>query len=318
MPSLIGLALAVVLTPLARHLGLRIGLVDRPGGPLKIHARPVPVLGGVAVVAATLAAVAISGRDLDGWLVAAVLLVATVGVLDDISTLPVAGVLLVQLAAGGLLALGGAAVDPLGPLGVPALLVLVCACVNGVNIVDGQDALAGGLAAIAAGGLLLAAGTDDPALLAMAGGLAGALAGFLVFNRPPARIFLGNSGPPAAGVILAVTAAALADAHDWSGLLAATLCLGVFAFEVCFTLARRIGSGAMAAGDRLHSYDLLSGRLGRGRVTLVFWVAGAAVAGPGIAVDHARVGVGAVVVAVVALAGAALGRALWARLGSPA
>src|SRR5207247_536823 len=73
MPFLIALALGLALTPLAGRIGRAAGLVDRPGDPLKIHREPVPVLGGVAVVAAVFAALAILDH-----LPAAVVVVATV------------------------------------------------------------------------------------------------------------------------------------------------------------------------------------------------------------------------------------------------
>jgi UDP-N-acetylmuramyl pentapeptide phosphotransferase/UDP-N-acetylglucosamine-1-phosphate transferase len=138
-------------------------------------------------------------------------------------------------------------------------------------MVDGQDGLAAGLGAIAALGLaaVLAAGAFTTALpLAVAG----ALTGFLVWNRPTARIFLGDGGAYAVGVLLAASAAQATSA-GWHGLLAAGACFGVLAYELVATIARRLASSAPTVrGDRDHSYDRIADRVGsRSSATLVMW-----------------------------------------------
>jgi hypothetical protein len=88
MLFLAGLAGAVALTPLARRVGLALGLVDRPDDGLKIHPHPVPVLGGVAVIVTTVGAMVALGRP-PSWSVAgAVALALATGVADDVRPLP--------------------------------------------------------------------------------------------------------------------------------------------------------------------------------------------------------------------------------------
>ena len=191
------------------------------------------------------------------------------------------------------------------------------ACTNAVNLIDGQDGLAGGVGAIGALGLaaLVADASSPDAALGLA--LAGALAGFLAWNLPPARIFLGNGGAYAVGAILAVLAAMVVDADGPRGIVPALLCLGVFLFDLGFTVARRIGSGALASGDRLHSYDLLSVELGsRSKATLAFCGAEALAVGLALIAD-AMPPAAALVAAVAAASAAALwGRRLWSRSGN--
>ena len=314
MSFLIALALALLLTPVARRAGIAVGLVDRPGDPLKIHAEPVPVLGGVAVTGAAFAALALAGHwPATAVAVAAALLVAG-GLLDDARPLQPAAQLLLQVAAAAILLSGAFEIGAAGALG---LFVLVFACTNAVNLIDGQDGLAGGLGVISALGLAaLLAGTSPPdAALGLA--LAGALAGFLAWNRPPARIFLGNGGAYAVGAILAVLAAMVVEADGPRGIVPALLCLGVFLFDLGFTVARRIGSDALASGDRLHSYDLLSVELGsRSKATLAFCGAEALAVGLALIAD-AMPPAAAVVAAVAAASAAALwGRRLWSRSGN--
>jgi UDP-GlcNAc:undecaprenyl-phosphate/decaprenyl-phosphate GlcNAc-1-phosphate transferase len=311
MTFVIALAVAAVATPVVAVAARRAGLVDRPDGDdLKIHPRPVPLSGGVAVVAGALVAVLVA--DSIGWAVVAAILVAlAVGLVDDRWPLPPWIRLALQAGAGVLLVAGGIEVEPLGPLAGAGTVLLVLLCANAVNMTDGQDGLAGGLGAIAAGGLagtsILAGGGGGPALA-----VAGGLTGFVVWNFPRARVFLGNGGAYAAGTALAGLAAALSETAGWPGVLAAGMCVGPFAAELSFTVLRRLGSReTLTAGDRLHSYDLLARRVGRSASTLLFWAAGSASAGLGLLVVELTGPAGAAVVAAAAAVAVAAGLVLW-------
>lgn len=282
MSFLIALGLGVALTPILGAAGRRFGLVDRPGE-LKIHAGPVPVTGGAAVVVAVLAGIALPGRG-GAWLAAAAAVVLAGGLIDDLRPSSPWVRLLVQATAGVLLVIGGLRLEPFGGLGAAALVIATVACCNAVNMVDGQDGLAGGLGAIASLGLAgVLATIGVSATLPLA--LAGALLGFLVWNRPPARVFLGDGGAYAIGVFLAA-AAAQATAEGRHGLLAAGATLGVFAYELVATIARRlIRSEPVIGGDRDHSYDRLGLRLpSRSSATIVMWCLAAAASLIGVAV----------------------------------
>jgi UDP-GlcNAc:undecaprenyl-phosphate GlcNAc-1-phosphate transferase len=277
-PVFIAFGLSVVLTPLAARLGRSVGLVDVPSGDeLKIHPEPVPLGGGLAVAAATMAATVIAGPGLQmtAAVGGAMLVALAVGVADDAVSLPPWVRVVAQATCGVLLVWGGFRISPLGELGALAVVAIVLATTNAVNLMDGQDGLAGGLGAIAAAGI---AGTSlgGEWITVLGGALCGALAGFVVWNRPPARVFLGDGGAYLVGVALAVLAGALAMSHGWKGVLVAATALLVFAVELVFTVLRRVRSRArLASGDRGHSYDLVAARFGRGPALLVFWAAGA-------------------------------------------
>ena len=268
MRFLIGLGFGVVFVPLARAGGVALGVVDRPQDDgLKIHRRAVSVLGGPAVIAATLAAVAVTGAW-PGWAVAGSVLVAlAVGVVDDVRPLPAWVRVLALAVAGGVLVAGAWTLGLAGPAGGAALVLLVLATCNAVNLVDGQDGLAGGLGAIAAAGLGAVSliesttGTDGAVAAATAFAGAGALVAFLLWNRPPARIFLGNGGRTGWARCSPRSSRWRRSRSGLRGLMAAGLCLGPFAFELIFTVVRRLGTRtALATGDREHSYDLLVAR----------------------------------------------------------
>lgn len=284
MPFLLAFGLSLILTPIVGRVALPLGLVDRPAeeDALKIHSRPIPLLGGVAVMASAFGALAL----LDVWVPAAVVSAAAValaaGLLDDTNPLPPWARLLLQTVAGGILVAGGFRLGPPGVVGVAGVLLLVIVCSNSVNMVDGQDGLAGGVAAIAALGLSAVAAWEEN--LQGAGFLlavCGSLVGFTVWNRPPARIFLGNGGAYAVGTLLAVGAITVTSHSGWRGFLAAGVCLGVFAFELIFTVTRRFLAGnPIVPGDRFHSFDLLATEEeGRNKVTAMFWGVGLLAAG---------------------------------------
>src|SRR5262245_23963220 len=277
-PVLIAFGLSVVLTPLAARLSRSVGLVDVPSGDeLKIHAKAIPLGGGLAVAAATMAATAVAepGLEMTAAVGAALLLALGVGVADDALSLPPWVRVVAQATCGLLLVWGGFRISPLGGLGGLAVVAIVLATTNAVNLMDGQDGLAGGLGAIAAAGIA-GTGLGGGWAMALGGALCGALAGFVVWNRPPARVFLGDGGAYLVGVALAVLAAALAMSQGWKGVLVAATAMLVFAVELGLTVLRRVRSRArLASGDRGHSYDLVAARFGRGPALLVFWVAGA-------------------------------------------
>jgi UDP-GlcNAc:undecaprenyl-phosphate GlcNAc-1-phosphate transferase len=323
MPFFVAIALALVLTWAARWLGLTTGLVDRPlvaepegarppgADELKIHTVPIPVLGGLGVVAAVLGALLVAGSDLPWLAVAGVVLATAIGLVDDARPQP-ASVRMLALAGAGVPIAVGLPLDPLGfpaRVGVVALLLLMA---NAVNLIDGQDGLAGGLGAIASVGLaaVIAANGADPAPALV---VAGALVGFLAWNLPPARVFLGNGGAYGLGALLTVLAAQATLSHGWHGLLAAALCLGVFAFELTFTVVRRLRSSQrLATGDRRHSYDLLGRSRGnRDRSTLALWTLGAVSAGAGYASDQVSLAAAGTMLGVAFVIGAAAGGRLW-------
>jgi UDP-GlcNAc:undecaprenyl-phosphate/decaprenyl-phosphate GlcNAc-1-phosphate transferase len=311
MLTLTALVLALILCGVARRVGFAIGAVDRPSGSdLKIHARPVSLLGGVAVVLAILGALGSWQRMPPSLVIGAVLVALGGGLVDDVRPLPPAPRLVLLASSGVLLALE---VHP-AAVAAAGVILLVLACANAVNLVDGQDALAGGLGVLASLGLAgvsVALGVDAVTDLSLA--LVGALAGFLLWNRPPARIFLGNGGAYAVGAILAAASAMIVVASGWQGLLACGMVLGFLVFEACFTVARRlIAGGVLTQGDRLHSYDLLTVRLGsRVRSTFVVWAIASAAAGLGVAMARLPVAAAVLLALIAVLAASVFGLLLW-------
>lgn len=312
MSFLVAVGLALVLVPIALRVGVVSGLVDRAADPsLAIHARPVPVLGGAAVVAATLVATALAGDGLPGSVVAATTIAFAAGLADDVRQLTPVVRLVLLAGAGVVLATGGVQIEPLGSLAGVAMVALTLACANATNLLDGQNGLAGGLVSIAAATLAVTA-AGGAGIRDLGFALAGAGVGFLVWNLP-GKIFLGNGGAYAAGTLLAAIAASVTSAYGWKGVLAAGASLGVLGFEMLFTVARRLGSGAsLTSGDRLHSYDIIAVRTdSRLRSTLILCAAGAIAGSIGYGASRVALATGAALAGVAALGAAAAGVRLW-------
>src|SRR5262245_30778666 len=195
MGVLVAFAVAVICTPLARRLALALGVLDAPG-PLKIHREPVPYLGGLAVFVAL--AVVVAPTHLSYLLPLG--LAAALGIADDIHDLPPVIRLLSQITIGCIAGIVAPAPGPFGLLITAALVVIL---VNAVNLIDGMDALASCVVAVSAIGFAAVGG--DARILAF--GVVGALAGFLLFNRPPARIYLGDGGSYLLGTAIAMLSA---------------------------------------------------------------------------------------------------------------
>ncbi len=204
-----------VTTPLIAALvsfGLAVGLVrvlwsDRLAGLVldmpndrSLHDRPTPRTGGIGLMLAVAVSLLVFGAGPRSIVVPAVLL-AAVFLIDDVRGLPVLPRFLAQfIAAIWFLAATG----PYSLLLFPLLVLGIVWSANLYNFMDGSNGLAGGMAVIGFGAYAIAAAlADDPELALLASILAGAAAGFLVWNFDPARIFLGDAGSIPLGFLAA-------------------------------------------------------------------------------------------------------------------
>ncbi len=226
---LMAFAAALALTRASIPLAFRFGFVDRPDGGRKLHTRPTPRMGGVAIFLAfalplalvllfrertQVARVVLESRMQLLALLGGAFLALVLGLIDDRRDLRPAWKLLGQAAIGAAAYAAGFQINrislPLGPpleLGAlgPVLTVLwFVGCMNAVNLLDGLDGLAAGACLFVSLCLLLVSLHFGNVLgMLLMAGLSGAILGFLVFNFPPARIFLGDCGSMLLGYAVA-------------------------------------------------------------------------------------------------------------------
>lgn len=268
---------SLALTGFMRMYSERSGVMDIPNE-RSSHTVPTPRGGGLAIVLAFFACggILVSAGLIPAGLGAAVMfgggIAAALGLVDDHTGLRpgVRLVFHVTAAAISLWAMGLLGIDgPLGPFGPLLLILSLVWSLNLYNFMDGIDGLAASEAAfVGTSAALFLSGTDHGMALWVAT-LAAACLGFLVWNRPPARIFLGDVGSGFLGFTLGVIALGTWSRGDipievW------IILLGVFITDATFTLVRRIASGERwHEAHRSHAYQMASRMLkSHGRVTL--------------------------------------------------
>jgi UDP-GlcNAc:undecaprenyl-phosphate/decaprenyl-phosphate GlcNAc-1-phosphate transferase len=231
----VALLVTAVVTPIVARLAWRLGAIDEPG-PRKVHDRPTPRLGGLAMLVGFVAALGVAWLLSPGdpvlapvfdhtsepmGLLLGALAISAVGVVDDMRELSVPTKLAGQILAALLPVLAGIqlvhvwvpglGVVSLAPdLGVPLTVLAIVAMVNAVNMIDGLDGLAAGIVAIgsiaffafAYGSQSMADAAPTVATIAVAA-LAGVSIGFLIHNFHPASIFMGDTGSMLLGLLLA-------------------------------------------------------------------------------------------------------------------
>jgi UDP-GlcNAc:undecaprenyl-phosphate GlcNAc-1-phosphate transferase len=246
---LVPFIVALVLTPWLVRLARRVGVLDQPGA-RKLHVEPTPYLGGLAVVAASCAAgLAPGGTSLQViTIVGCGVAIAMLGLLDDWrSQGPLLKVSVETVAACDLWLAGIRG----GVFGAPwadllVTIVWVVAITNAMNLLDNADGAATGVAAISALGLfVIAAVQGDLLIAALAVAVAGGCLGFLRYNFPPAKIFLGDGGSLVLGFLLAAIGLEL-DLVGPSGVVRgaiAVLAIGVPIFDLLLVVSSRSLAG---------------------------------------------------------------------------
>ncbi len=246
-------ALALIVTPVAKGAALRLGLVDQPSV-RKVHSAPMPLLGGLAIYAATIFALLIFWTwDKDSRIqvvsiVTGATLLAVVGLLDDWGKLNAQVKLAVGMpAAGVILILSGVHFTffsiPL--LNYAATIFWVMGITSAMNLLDNMDGLSSGITAIASAFFLWLAASNGQFLVSvLAACLLGASLGFLRYNFSPAVIFMGDGGSLFIGFLLAVLSIKLRLPGDaavtW---LVPVLILGVPVFDTSLVIFSRLKRG---------------------------------------------------------------------------
>ncbi len=280
---------ALVMTPLAARLAPRLGTMDQPGG-RRVHTVPTPRLGGLPLFTAFFAALAVSllYPRTDQYellrlagLFAGTLLLFLVGAYDDRREIKPLPQLIAQVVAASLAVFSGVLIrqvqNPLGEMitldlwfAIPFTLFWLVGMTNTVNWLDGIDGLAGGVVAIA--GLLLfvhAVRQEQYSIALIALALCGAVVGFLIFNLPPARIFMGSSGALVLGYVLGVLS--IIGAARVAFLL---LVLGIPIVDVAWQILTRVRAGKSpfyATRTHLH-HRLLDAGLSQRSILWLYYI----------------------------------------------
>lgn len=295
---LMALGIAAILTAPVLHLSRRWRLFDPPDGDRKIHTNPMPRTGGISIAfgfAAPLVGLLFWGNNFalelrdDKARIAAffvgLLSILGLGVYDDIKGCGAWGKLLVQTAVAVLLWQVGLRFETVNLFGqpfefglssLPLTVLWVTGIINAMNLIDGLDGLAAGVAFFAAAALFVLAMQDGNNMLGLfAAALAGSVLGFLFYNFSPALIFMGDSGSMTIGYVFATAALWSACKRSTAlALLLPILALGLPIADTALAFVRRAISGRSPFhSDRKHIHHrLLDMGLSQRQAVLVLYL----------------------------------------------
>ncbi|QXD16162.1 undecaprenyl/decaprenyl-phosphate alpha-N-acetylglucosaminyl 1-phosphate transferase [Rhodocaloribacter litoris] len=290
------LGATLLLTLVVRWLAIRKGWVDVPDGERKLHARPVPSLGGVGIAFGYVVGIALLYFSEDYlsfrwepvspllWGGALVMLVT--GIIDDIRGLSFRHKFAVQVLVAYALICGGYRIDVSGLpfmgddpaqhmlLSIPLTLLWFVGVMNAINLIDGLDGLAAGVSIIAFAYLgLIFSFHGGPAIVLPALVMVGGLAGFLFYNFNPARIFMGDSGSLFLGFMLAAySLEGQAHLDPLLSFLTLVAVMGLPLLDAGFAIIRRLLSGrALFAPDNDHIHHRMVRRWPQRQAVLLLY-----------------------------------------------
>lgn len=291
-------ALTGLLTWPVRALAIRLGAMDAPNMARKTQAEPVPYLGGVAialgVTITTLAAVYVGGNknaenagqliDLALTVLLPALLLGAMGLIDDLRSLSPWPRLIAQSLVGTVVAIvivsSGTTGTPFGTSTINTAVTIfwIVGICNSINFFDNLDGAASGAVAIAALGVFfIALDRGQELVSALSIVTAGATIGFLMWNKSPAKIYMGDAGALFLGIIISVATIRLNPGIQptWKSLTIPAILLAVPLLDTCVAVFSRLARGVspLTGGKDHLSHRLVRAGLTRPMAAIALWAA---------------------------------------------
>ena len=254
-----------------RVLAFKIGAVDVPLDGRRIHKKPIPRIGGVAIyfgfTVTSMLFCDFSKELVTIWVGGGILVI--LGIIDDVIRLNAWIKFLVQLAVAAFAVWNGSVIDhvtlgggyvPLGVFTIPLSVLWIAGMTNAINFIDGLDGLACGVSAISSLSLLVVVFLhEDIISTVLCAIMLGACLGFLPFNSNPARIFMGDTGALFLGYTFAVLSVqGLFKLHAVLSFLVPLVIFALPLFDMVFAIVRRLCAGKSPfAADRGHIHHRL-------------------------------------------------------------
>ena len=274
---------AFFMTPFVRTLALKLNAIDIPKDERRVHRKPIPRLGGLAILVGFLMALVyylvVVGMNDDMFnrkivgLLLGIIVIEFAGVWDDIKPIRAWTKLLFQIVAAAIVVGFGVRVEFLSnpfvengiiefsmPISILVSMVWIVGITNAINFIDGLDGLAAGVATISAISLLfIAIYLNQVQTIVLTAALAGATMGFLPFNFNPAKIFMGETGSAFLGFTLGTIAImGLVKNYTAIAIIVPLVVLGLPIFDTAFAILRRIwNKKSPMQADRGHLHHRL-------------------------------------------------------------
>lgn len=274
----IAFVFSFAMTPVVKRFAFKIKAIDVPKDNRRMHKRPIPRLGGLAIIFGFMVSILCFGemtKSLAATLIGA-MIIAVMGIVDDVKALDAKPKFLIQIIAALIVVLCGELrikvfTNPIIWSGLPYIVLpewvsivfsvlWIVFITNAVNFIDGLDGLAAGVSAIMTVSMVFIAGRLGEYSVAIIGtALMGACFGFLPYNFNPAKIFMGDTGSTFLGFILAtLSIQGVFKSYAVISFAVPLLILGLPLFDAIFAMIRRImkGQSPMHA-DRGHLHHRL-------------------------------------------------------------
>jgi UDP-GlcNAc:undecaprenyl-phosphate GlcNAc-1-phosphate transferase len=274
--AIVSIIFSVILTPFIKKLAIKLDIMDVPKDNRRIHNRPIPLLGGLAIYFSFIITLFLKMGKLtesETGLILGATIIVIGGILDDKFDIKPWCKLLFQLAAAGVLIIYGIKIEiitnpfnsiyqfiNIGVMSIPLTIIWVIGITNALNLIDGLDGLAAGIAFISSITIFIIALLNnryEAAVLTSI--LAGAILGFLPYNFNPASIFMGDTGSQLLGFLLAAISmeGAIKSAAAFS-VAVPILALGIPIYDTLFAVIRRkINGKPIMQADRGHLHHRL-------------------------------------------------------------
>lgn len=265
------------LTPHVSEFAHKVGAMDIPRDSRRMHKKPIPRMGGLAIFMGFMAALMIFGK-LDAQMLSILLgamIIVVLGIFDDIVALGAKFKFCIQVIAAAIpVCIGGLKIefftsfnpfsnDPyfsLGILSIPVTILWIVGITNAVNLIDGLDGLAAGVSSIAAMTMLAVGLMTNEIMVAITmAALAGSCIGFLPYNFNPAKIFMGDTGSTFLGFMLAtMSIEGFFKFYAVISFAVPFLILGLPIFDTASAITRRLLEGrSPMSPDRGHVHHKL-------------------------------------------------------------
>jgi UDP-GlcNAc:undecaprenyl-phosphate GlcNAc-1-phosphate transferase len=274
--AIITALISVMITPIVRMIAIKVNAIDIPKDERRMHNKPIPLMGGLAIYVAFVIGVILYNGILTtsqkGIIIGATIIVIG-GIIDGIKDLSPKYKLLIQVLAAMCLLLSGVKISiitnpfrefypylNIGWIYMPVTIIWIVGVTNAFNLIDGLDGLAAGIAFISSVTLMIISimnGRLEAAFLTAV--LSGAILGFLPYNFNPASIFMGDTGSQLLGFLLAAISIEGAIKSATAFVIAVPiLAFGLPIYDTLFAMIRRkINGKSIMQADKGHLHHRL-------------------------------------------------------------
>lgn len=275
----IGLVTSILTTPLAKRLAFRFGILDLPNSQVKTHHQPIPYLGGLAIYFSFMTAIVVAiflglpFGQISGILIGCSIIMF-LGLVDDLRSLHFKSKIIVEVLVAFILILFDIRIKFVSPDYIAYLFTIlwVVGITNALNIIDIMDGLASGVSVIAAlAFLFISLPIEASYVNYAASALAGATLGFLKYNFPPAKIFMGDTGSLMLGFVLAALAMGTSYTQmNNIALFSPLLILGIPIYDTSLVIFLRYRQGKSIFQGSLDHFALRLQAMGYNKRKVIF------------------------------------------------